>query len=565
MRRHRTAQVFVGNALAGAGVVLLSAAVATAQTAGSPAAGPRRAAARTAAPHAASNGAALIDAVKRDDRRAVRALLLQHADVNAAEADGTTALHWASRSDDVELVRLLVRAGARAAAANRYGVTPLSLAAQNGNANVISLLIKAGADPNATGPDGQTTLMLASRSGHVDAVKTLLAHGVDVNAAEAWYGQTALIWAAAEGHLAVVRALAENGANVHARTIAQEGFPKWREGKDYRSDKDGNSLQPLRSTFPRGGLTALLYAARQGHVEVASALVDAGASPDEQDPDGLSAITVAIVNGHYDVAARLLDKGANPNLADTWGRAPLFAAVDMHTLAFMPNRPRPKTSETPDTIGMIKLLLDKGANPNARLTASPPARLLDGGPIDGGDDLVLNAGATPLTRAAVAADLEVMRILIDRGADPSLTNKFGSDCVMVAVGPTRWWADPAWDDSEPKRREAIALLVDRAHASLAAHDATGQTALHMAALLGSEQIVRYLVGQGASLQARNEKGRTPLEEVQQAPRKDRGRSLLAAKPQTDGPQQAAIPTSMVTLLQELMAKAGTPSAAVQPH
>ena len=516
------------------------------------------AAARNATPkdEVPTGAASVVVAARQGDRAGVRALLMRHAGVNVAEVDGTTALHWAVRSDDTELVRMLLRAGAKATAANRYGVTPIALAATNGNVAMIDMLLKAGADPNTAGREGETVLMTAARSGHLEAVKTLLGHGASVNAKEGWYGQTALMWAAAEGHLAVVRALAESGADVHVRSSVQEGFPKWREGKDYRSDNDGNSLQPLRSTFPRGGLTALLYAARQGSVDVAAALVDAGASADEQDPDGLSATTVAIINGHYDVAARLIEKGANVNLPDTWGRAPLFAAVDMHTLLFMPNRPVPKTSEQPDNVQLIKFLLDRGADPNARLRISPPARLLDGGPIDGGDDPVLNGGTTPLLRAAYAADLDVVRILVDQGANPNLTNKYGTNALMAALGPSRWWADPSWDDSESKRLQVIELCLERGHANLQAGDGAGQTALHLAALLGLQSSVRYLVAHGAKLDAKNKQGRTPIEEIVQAPRKDKGRSLLDEKPTEEGVARVAPPMSpatvkMVALLQEL--------------
>jgi ankyrin repeat protein len=455
----------------------------------------------------------IVSAVRDGDRAAVRSLIAGKVDVNAAEIDGTTALHWAVRSDDAELVGQLIRAGANANAANRYGVTPLLLAATTGDAAVVKALIAAGADPRSAGPEGETALMIASRTGQVDAVQALLAHGADVNAAERWYGQTALMWAAAENHAAVVQALIHAGAALNARSKLL-GPPK-RDIADFRTDKNGLALQTLLTTFPKQGLTPLLFAARQGALEAVRALADAGADLNLGDPDGITPMILAVRNGHYDVAAALVEKGADINAADAAGRTPLYVSVDMHSLDWIQNRPAPAPSGRLDSIDVVALLLERGANPNPQLKATPPGWKGDAVGAQNTFGGVVAAGTTPFIRAAKNADTAVMRVLLDHGADASITTRGRVTPLMALVGGLgrKYGADLHVSPEEEKNAmAAIALLLDRGADVNAANDA-GQTSLHAAAMLGANGIVRFLVDRGARVDARNGQGRTPRDEA----------------------------------------------------
>ena len=257
----------------------------------------------------AAADAPVIDAVKSGNVEAVRALLQKRADVNLAEADGMTALHWAARNNDLASARLLLRAGANTKATTRYGVTPLALAAQNGSAPMLDLLLKGGADANAALPEGETALMTAARTGSAASIKVLASHGANVNVHENWMGESALSWAAAENHTDAVKALIELGADVNKKSKVLS-FPefKW------------TTSGMVSTALPRGGWTPLMHAARQGALEAGKALAE---SPQIDlnivDPDGTTALVVAIINAHYDFAAMLLDKGADPNVADSTG------------------------------------------------------------------------------------------------------------------------------------------------------------------------------------------------------------------------------------------------------
>ena len=419
--------------------------------------------------------------------------------VNAPEADGTTALHWVVRADDVEMVRLLLGAGASPKAANRYGVTPLSLAAVNGNLAIVETLLKAGADPNARMEEDQTILMAASRTGHAGVVKALVAHGADVNARDRVLGETALIYAAFENHGAAVGVLAANGADLNARSRVTT-FPKF---------KFGDGIVARTTILPRGGWTALMYAARQGADAAARALADADADLNLTDPDGTNALMLAIINAHFDVAGILIEKGADPNVPDRTGMAALYAAVDMHTLPETVGRPNPKPHDTLDSPDIIKALLAHGANVNQRLTAPTLDRVHN----DGNSDASLGDGATPLMRAAKQADVTVMRLLLDHGADPGLANRKGTTALMYAAsrGSGGRGANaqilPAQDVID-----AIALSLERG-ANLNAADETGQTALHLAAAAAEESVVKFLADKGANPLLKDQKGRTPLDAV----------------------------------------------------
>ena len=466
----------------------------------------------------AATPVSLIDAVKAGDTPTVRALLKQRTNVNAAEADGMTALHWATRSNDIDTVQLLLRSGANAKAANRYGVTPLSLAAINGNPALVDLLIKAGADPNAALPDGETILMTAARTGNPQTVKALIAHGADVNAREKWQEQSALMFAAAENNAAAVKALVQAGAdlNVHSKVW---DFP------EYKYETNGMAVFQL----PRGGWTALMFAARQNAIEAAAMLADSKADLNAQDPDGTTALQLAILNVHYDLASMLLKKGADPNVPDNSGMTALYAAVDMRSPAGMMTRPNPKLLDEIDAAEMIKILMANGADPNARLKK----------PIIGRHnnlvgDTSLGEGTTPLMRAAKTNDLPVMRTLLDSGADATLTLKDRTTTAMMASS-----------------LDAVKLLVEHG-VDVNAFNTNGQTILHNAAGRGSNAVIEYVAEKGARLDKKDKQGRTPLDIASGAGGGGRGGAAGAGARGGGGRGNE----KTAALLRDLMAKTG---------
>ncbi len=413
-------------------------------------------------------------------------------EVNRPEADGTTPLHWAVRSDDLQAVRSLLRAGADPKAANRYGVTPLALAATNGDAAMIEMLLKAGADPNASLQGGQTVLMTAARTGNAAAVQTLLAHGAQVDARESSYGETALMWAAAENHADAAKALIEHGADVNARSNPLE----------YSKDRFG--LEGVMTILPHGRWTPLMYAARQGSLAAARALVEGHADLNLTDPDGTSALVLAIINAHYDTAVMLLDKGADPNIADTAGMAALYAAADMNTLGEVYGRPSRTFADEATALDLMKVLLRHGAKVNAQLRT--PTLYRAHTPGDGN----LGQGSTPLMRAARNADADAMRLLLANGADPSIAQKNGTTALMLAAGLGHGLGVFAKEyATEPAMLEAVKILVAQ-HVDVNAANDKGETALHFAAL-ASDPVVQFLAANGANLQAKDKQGRTALD------------------------------------------------------
>jgi uncharacterized protein len=438
------------------------------------------------------NETRLAEALKAGDRKAVQALLKQGVDVNAAGPDGTTPLQWAVRGDDVDTVQMLLHAGANPKAANRYGVSPLSLAAGNGNAAMLEILLKAGADPSAVAPGGQTILMNAARTGNAEAVKVLLARGVDVNAREPAYGETALMWAAAGNHAAAVRALIEHGAEIDARS-AELKYPQDRFG-----------LEGVLTILPHGSWTALMYAAREGSLDAAAALAEAGAKLNLADPDGTTALLLAIINSHFDTAALLVEKGSDPNLADTAGMATLYAAVDMNTLGEVYGRPARPSRDKMSALDLIGILLRHGANPNAQLKSPTLQRAHTPG------ESTLTEGSTALMRAAKNGDAAAMRLLLEHGADPSVVQKNHTTALMLAAGLGRGQGVFAKDYSTDREMlEAVKVLVARGVDVNAVND-NGQTAMHFAVRV-SDDIVRFLADSGAKVDVKDKQGRTPLD------------------------------------------------------
>ncbi len=432
----------------------------------------------------------LKEAVRSADHAAVRALIDDGADVNAPEADGATVLHWAVRWDDPESVDLLLDAGADAGAANAYGVTPLALACINRSTPLVARLLDAGADPNAATTMGETALMSCARTGTADAVAALLEHGAgNVNARESSRGQTALMWAVAQGHADVVRILIEHGADVHART----------ESRSLLVSVGGRGDERARE-LPLGGFTPLLFAARHGQVESARHLLDAGADVNERGPDGASALVTASFSGHGELAAFLLERGAEPNAAGA-GYAALHTAVL-------------RADAT-----LVRTLIAHGADPDVRLTGGSrvpratnwwilPASL---------------AGATPFLLAAKYADIEIMRILAEYGANPFLPLRNGTTPLMMAAGAD--WSNGEIDrhyrrvppevaealhaDERPNleaTRFALSLGAD-----VNARNDAGDTALHSAVFKAWPGVIDALVAHGGDMQAMNDRQRTPLQ------------------------------------------------------
>lgn len=433
----------------------------------------------------------VVDAVKNHDKDAVRTLLKERVDVNAPEADGTTALQWAAHANDLDSVQLLLKAGANARTANRYGVTPLSEAATYGGAGLVEALLKAGADVNTlTTEKGETVLMTASRAGNVDAVRVLLEHGADANAKENFRGQNSLMWAAAENHPDVIKLLLAHGADVKVRS----------------SDRDTTPPKLMAGTpaapISRGGLTALIFAARQGGIESAKTLLEGGADINQGDADGNTPLLIAILNNHDELSLMLIDKGANVNAVNKDGRSPIFAAVDAHDVDWS-DRPLVKETDKVSSLDVIKALMDHKANVNAQLTA---VSIIKKAAQDSADR-TLGVGATAFMRAARSGDVEVMKLLLDHGADPKLANKDGVTALSVAAGMGYTDANRG---TEAQALDAVKLSVSLGLDVNAATD-KGETPMHGAARRGANTIIQYLSDNGAKINAANKQGLTPYD------------------------------------------------------
>jgi len=427
------------------------------------------------------------DAAMNRNRDAVRSLLQKKADVNAPQVDGTTALHWAVRGDDLETADILIRAGANVTAANREGVTPLQLAAINGTAPMIEKLIKAGADPSASlSKFGDTALMLAARTGKVDGMKVLLDSGAKVNAIETWGGTTPLIWAVAERHLDAVKLLLANGADVNARSY----FVPSAHGRGFEgaTPEPPNTKQAV-DELAGGWLTPLMFAAREGDLEIARTLVAAGADLNAIAGDGKDALGLAIFNGQYELASYLIDNKVNVNHADAQRFTPLFWAVDRRNMELGTNG-FPWTVTT-DPLPLIKKLLDAGADPNAVVNNTPRGRNRNASP-----RIVF---ASALHRAAFAGDFELCKLLLAHGADPHAVSSDRESMLEAAAGLA---LIPGYQVNHPdaERVELAKLLVSLGE-DVNWADAYGITPLMAAANLGNTPLVQYLIDQGADLGA----------------------------------------------------------------
>jgi ankyrin repeat protein len=432
----------------------------------------------------------LVTALKNQQATTARTLIRQRVDVNAADADGSTALQWAAHWNDVETVKALLAAGAKATAANRYGVTPLHEAATIGSAPIISALLRAGAQADAVYGEGETALMLAARSGNVESVKLLLEANADVNAAETFRGQTALMLAANENHATVVKTLLTAGARPNTRSV------------EYKFQTLTGGAGGIIHDRPQGGVTALMLAARQGAFEAGAALIAGGADLAMEEPQyGFTALQTAIFNGHYAFAKMLIEKGAPVNDGS------LYIVIEMRNLAKYTNRPNPPDSENGVShLDVATLLVSKGADVNARYTKTIPPRQAQG-------NINVAPGSTALYRAVRAIDLASVKLLMEAGANPSLALTDGSTPLMAAagLGAPRGGDEEvteAGDRNDPV--DVMKLLVEKGADVNAANEA-GMTPMHYAVQRGVDRIIQYLASKGARFDAKNKAGRSPAD------------------------------------------------------
>ena len=424
---------------------------------------------------AQTNEGSLGEALRNRDLEAARSLVEQGVDVNAADPEGLTPLHWAAHWDDLRLVELLLEKGADARARNRYGVTPLHEAATVANAAIVEALLRGGADANAAGyAAGETPLMTAARSGNVDAVRALAAQGGDVNAFEEFSGQTALMWAVTENHPDVAQFLIDQGASVDRPSVTFD-----------LEDTRGRAL---------GGLTPLHFAAREGNLEAGEVLVASGAPLNVEEPQhGFTPMMTAIFNGHYDFANYLIENGADINDGS------LYVAMEMKNLGYFTNRPNPpEIDRTMNAWDIVQLLLERGAEPNRRYSKTIPPRQALGGNIN------VTPGSTVLYRAVRAADLDSVVLLLTYGADPT---------IPARDGATPWLMGAGLGSRQARPLEGVKMLLAAGADVTAAHPTDGNTAVHYAAQLGADEVVEFLVGIGADLEVTNAEEETPLETV----------------------------------------------------
>jgi ankyrin repeat protein len=504
------------------------------------------------------------DAAARGDREAVKSLLKQAADVNAAQGDGMTALHWAAMSGDVELAQMLIVAGANVKATTRLGsYTPLYLASQQGHGNVVQALIKAGGDVKTGTPNGTTPLMVAAASGDVDAVRALLEAGADVNAKDGVRAQTPIIYAAASNRAAVIELLAAKGADLKATSKISDLANLSREGAGFGGNPQapgapGQGGPPAaaarRPPMPgidrnyqlneliiaQGGLTPLLYAIRQGYQESTDALLKAGADLNQPSAgDGTTPLLMAVINGHFDLAKSLLEKGANPNTASQQGVTPLYGVLNVEWApkALYP-QPRAHMQQKTGYLDLMTQLIDKGADPNARLRMKVwySGYSFD---LSGVDEI----GASVFWRAAYASDVAAMKLLVAAGADPNVPTmkpagraRFGdmlevrevvdqSGLPPVPVGgpsitPLQAASGAGYGEGFGANSHrfaptgmlaAVKYLVEELGADVNAADHEGKTALHHAASRGDNEMILYLVSKGANVKAVDREGRTTVD------------------------------------------------------
>jgi len=475
------------------------------------------------------------DAAMAGNRDAVNAFIQQKADVNASQSDGSTALQWAAYRNDLAMADLLIAAGADVKARSREGATALYLASINGSAPMIERLLKAGVDPNERGPQGETPLMLAARNGNTDAIRLLLDHGADVKAKEDLRGTTALMWAAEQGHPDALRLLIGHGADLAAasnpdtrnsrnnlanpvteRLNSAFGVKGQQRARAQAAAKTGGATPPNSEagadpfvfSFRRppppvdgGGLTALIYAAREDCLDCVKVLLDAGANVNQRTKYGWTALLTATQNRHYQVGAYLLDHGADPNIPNNGGWTPLYLATDNRNIEA---GDYPARTPDMDHLDFIKLLIAHGANVNARICGvkSTPEKCV-------GDSTetrtnftmqwLFEDGATPFLRAAQSSDVELMKLLLDHGANPKIFTAHNVTPLAVAAG-IGWVEGVTYEWSEKENVEAVKMCLNLGISPNVVDD-EGRTALHGAAHKGRTEVIQLLADAGAKLDA----------------------------------------------------------------
>jgi ankyrin repeat protein len=452
----------------------------------------------------------IADAARARDMATVRSLLKPGADINAPGFDGTPALHWIVLVDDIATAKLVLAAGADPKLANRLGVTPLAVASTNGNAEMIRVLLDAGADANALDPAGEPPLWAAVRSGSLDSVKTLAERGASLDFKDAAQ-QTTLMLAVREDHPAIVKFLVDRGADVNAKTRVGQ-TPGWTLPNSVPGF--GHGIGIIRGGLPErgsrylipGGLSPLLYAARDGRTESAKILVAAGADLKQTDPNSITPLLMAITNDHMETAGYLIDKGSDINVVDWYGRTPLWSAVEVRNMD-VDNSQFTNGVDREPVLALIKVLLDKGADPNIRLKEVPPIRrfIL---PTTGSLAWVDFTGQTPFLTAALSGDVTVMKLLLAHGADPKITTFGGTTALMAAAG-INWVYAQTYDEGQPALLEAVKLCVELGM-SVNDVNSMGLTAMDGAANRGSDEIIKYLFEKDARLDVKDKEGRTPL-------------------------------------------------------
>ncbi|MDG2175692.1 MAG: ankyrin repeat domain-containing protein [Gammaproteobacteria bacterium] len=466
----------------------------------------------------------LADVVASGSRSHALDMIGEGTNVNAQQSDGTSALLYAVYEDDLELVTALAEAGAEVNQRNDYGASTMGEAAMVGNPEILKVLLEHGANANLTNLEGETPLMVVARAGNIDAAKLLLEYGAELDAQEHWGGQTATMWAAAQQHPAMLALLIEAGADIDMKSTARN----W----------DLTMMnEPRPKDMNNGGFSPLHYAAREGCTDCISVLAQGGADLNAVDPDRVSPLNLALINMHFETALALIEAGADVNQWDIFGRAPLYNAIDLNT---MPVGGRPDLPSPDLTTGfdVARSLLAKGANPNMQLKMRPPYR---NAVFDRGSDNPLSNGATPLTRAARSADVASVKLLLEHGALVDLPNASGHTPLLVVSG-IQWPADPTRGrfKTESESIETLRVLLEagadinavtgdpaarplinipgedrsegyeRANGRSSVY-ADGQTGLHAAAKIGWNDIIEFLIDNGAAQEVRDMAGRSPFD------------------------------------------------------
>ncbi len=452
----------------------------------------------------------LVDAASGEDVAGVRRLLEKGADPNQRAVDGTTALHWMVRAENAQAVDLLLRAKADPNVADRYGVTPLYLACSLANTALVQKLLDAGANPNAVPQSGETLIATATQAAAPDAVLALIKSGAKVNALMPGWDTTALMIAIRENQPAIARMLLENGAEIDARTKVGAKPPRRPAGTGGGS----HGVGIIRSGYPesgsqtptQGGFTPLLYAARDGRIDIVQMLIARKANIELAEANGITPLQMAIGNENIALARYLLEKGANPNTPDAYGRTPLWLAVELRNLEIRGSDEHNNSMDRAAALELIRDLINRGANVNARTTDAPPTRRF----LMGLGDLswVNFIGMTPFLRAALSGDVETMRLLLSKGADPNIATEEGTTALMAAAGVNWVWAQ-TYTESDANLLEAVKLCLELG-ADVNHANSMGLTAIHGAANRGSDHIIEFLASKGAKLDVKDKEGRDPI-------------------------------------------------------